>query len=99
MSIQTKLNSKLILPLFTLIILSGTYNHVLYHKPIGGEAVLFKEYRELLKEKFKKANINLNYYRISLPGDTELAKVSTQICNNFILNKNYSVHLEFIFTT
>ena len=92
---KQKLNSKLILSLFALVILSEIYNHVLYHKPIEGEAVSFEEYRELLREKFKNADINWNRYSISLPRDTELAKVSIQICNNFILNKNCSVHLKF----
>ena len=81
--------------LFSLIILSETYNHVLNNKPIEGEAVSFKEYKEVLREKFKNANFYRNNYRIELPRDIELAKVSTQICNHFILNKNYSVHLEF----
>ena len=73
--------------------MSETYNHVLYHKPIGGEAVSFEEYRNLLREKFKDADIDRNDYSIELPREIELAKVSTQICNNFILNKNCSVHL------
>ena len=75
--------------------MSETYNYVLYHKPIGGEAVSFEEYRELLREKFKNADIDRNDYSIELPREIELAKVSTQICNNFILNKNCSVHLDF----
>ena len=75
------------------------YITILYHKPIEGEAVSFEEYRKKLQGKFGRnyRNINFNWdcYIINLPGDIELAKVSTQICNNFILNKNYSVHLEF----
>ena len=55
--------------------MSEIYNHVLYHKPIEGEAVSYEEYRKQGK------NINTLTFDdsvfIYLPRDIELAKVST----------------------
>ena len=79
--------------------MSKIYNHVLYHKSIGGKTVSFEEYKEELQEKLQNGFINQHKIWIYLPEDIELAKVSTQICNHFNLTKNYSVHLDFyVFT-
>ena len=56
-------------------------HHVLYNKPIGGEAVSDEEYINLFREKFKITNGNGNFIwevdNIKFPWDIEIAKVST----------------------
>ena len=62
--------------------MSEIYNHVLYHKSIEGETISKEKYKNLLREKFENTDYwNGNFawedYRIELPRDIELAKVST----------------------
>ena len=57
--------------------MSEIYNHDLYNKPIGGEAISFIEYGKLLQRKFKDIYFTWEGYYIVLPRDIEFAKVST----------------------
>ena len=68
--------------------MSETYNHVLYHKPIEGEAISEEKYYEYAK--MFRLDLNktmctksINLF-VNLPRNIELAKVSTQISNSFL---------------
>ena len=56
--------------------MSEIYNHDLYNKPIGGEAISFIEYGKLLQRKFKDVHFTWEGYYIELPLGIEFAKVS-----------------------
>ena len=56
--------------------MSEIYNHVLYHKPIEGEAMSFEEYKEILREKMSTLIFDDSVF-IYLPRDIELTKAST----------------------